>query len=563
MKRIYFVLLSALLMCACTDFLEEKPRTVLSPDMAYETEEGLGYGTNGLYDRLASVYFHDNDFGRIFGLWMAPSDIHHSRQGEDGYRFGKCDALDITSESGEVSYLWNYYYKIVTNAQLIITKSEELEWKDSKLENRVKGEAYFFHAYGHFYLTQFFGDIPIVDKIYDEIKINWERNPKSQVMELVINDLLKAKDYLAWEPYENPMSLKIQNGRITKGTALHLLAYAYLCNQDWPNAEKYGKEAIESGHYQLMKTRFGSQIAHADGNPFWDLFQLNNQDWTAGNTEGLLVIQNEPYELLPQIVDGDVIDKTGLYERHVRFFYNVWYEGVSGIDSKSDVMLEYGGRGKAYILASPYWIDNLFTDAADVRGKFPCVQKVFKNPLLNDRLLCDWDALTEAEKVDSRKGIRYRPYPTKWSWDGESRAGSWFADATTRDIYVFRLAETYLIVAEALHQRGNNSETDGAAWYINQVRERAGATPITASDVSIDYILDERARELYGEIPRKLDLWRTGKFFERVQAYSPNPARLSMESPKHLTLPIPQEIIDLNIEKFMPQNEGWGATTAQ
>lgn len=560
MKNIFLIILLGVTLISCKDFLDETPREFLSPDVAYETEEGLSYGANGLYDRLSKVYFRDNEFGRVFGLWMAPSDIHHRNPEDDGYRFGACDNLDYTSESGEVGTMWDYYYRIITNAQLVITKSEQLEWVNKDLENRVKGEAYFFRAFGHFYLTQFFGAIPIVDRIYDKIKLDWERTPQDSVMRMVINDLKTASSYLSYESWKN------QEGRITKGTALHLLAYASLFVNDWKAAETYGKQVIGSGYYQLNKTRFGAKKDDPTGNVFWDMFQLGNQDRGVGNTEGLFVIQNEPYELYPQILDGDPIDVNGFYGRHVRFFYNTWYE-VGGIDSKSDVMLEYGGRGKGYIMTSQYWLDSLFTDAGDVRGKFPNVQKVFKRPVTG-QLLADWDVMTPAEKQNIRsktqKGVRYRPYPTKWNWDGESRAGTWDADATTRDIYFYRLSETYLIVAEALHRQGENSAAPqaGAAWYINQVRERAGATPINASQVSIDYILDERGRELYGEIPRKLDLIRTGKFFERVEKYSPNTKRKPMEN-KHLLLPIPQDIIDLNIDRFMPQNEGWGATVQE
>lgn len=555
---------------SCEDFLKETPREFLSPTVAYETEEGLGFGANGLYDRLARIYFRNDDFGRVFGLMMTPSDIHHRNPEDDGYRIGACDNLDYTSESGEVGTMWNYYYKIITNAQLIITKSEELNWEDTDLENRVKGEAYFFRAFGHFYLTQFFGDIPIVNQVYDKIKIDWDRNPKDSVMKMVIADLKKAENFLPYEPYKG------QNGRITKGTAQHLLAYAYLCNKDYINAEAAGKRLIDSGKYELMRNRFGSKTDSIKGNAFWDLFQLNNQDrvGSVNNTEALLVIQNEPGEIYYQASDGDVIpdkESNGLYELHVRFFYNTSYEGgaYSSSITNKDAMLKYGGRGKGYILTSQYWIDSLFTDQNDIRGKYPCVQKQFQKKQGSQIVAVDWDLMNASTKADirskTRDGVRYRPYPTKWSWDGESTYGSWDTDATTRDIYVYRSAETYLIVAEAMHMQGKNSAEykEGAAWYINQVRERAGAAPITADQVSVDFILDERGRELFGEVPRRLDLIRTGKFFERVQKYSPNTNRKPMESPKHLLLPIPQNIIDLNIEKFMPQNEGWGATTQE
>lgn len=120
---------------------------------------------------------------------------------------------------------------------------------------------------------------------------------------------------------------------------------------------------------------------------------------------------------------------------------------------------------------------------------------------------------------------------------------------------MYRLAETYLILAEALHMQGKDSATDGAAYYINQVRERAGASSITADQVSIDFILDERARELYGEIPRRIDLTRTNKFVERANLYNEGVEGKATE--KFNLLPIPQEIIDLNMDKKMDNNPGW------
>lgn len=546
MKKIYFLLLAG--MCwACSDFLEETPRTFLDPDVAYETEEGLSYGANGLYDRFSRPFFRDDPFGQIVGLWMCPSDIHHRNQTETGsYGIKEIDDLTYTSETGLINNFWEYYYTIITNAQLIINKSEQLEWTNTELENRVKGEAYFFRAYGHFYLTQFYGDIPIVDQLYDEVKLDWVRDPKSKVMEMVIADLKTAEEKLSYKHWNG------QDGRVTKGTAQHLLAYAYLCNEDWENAEKYGKKLIESGYHQLMKSRFGKQTANAEGNVFWDLFQLGNHAHTTGNTEGLFVGKNAPWELYPEVTDGDDLGyEKGYNAKFVRFYYSSYYSS-SGVIENDEEMLKYGGRGKGYILTSRYWLDSLFTDQNDIRGKYPCVQKKFERTS-NGSVLSDWDKATESQKAN----VKYRPYPTKWNWDGESKSGNFGTDATTRDFYIFRLSETYLIVAEALHKQGNNSETNGAAYYINQVRERAQATPVKANEVSINYILDERARELFGEIPRRLDLIRTGKFVERVTKFSPDSDTKIMPNEKHNLLPIPQEIRDLNINLEMSQNEGW------
>ena len=173
---------------------------------------------------------------------------------------------------------------------------------------------------------------------------------------------------------------------------------------------------------------------------------------------------------------------------------------------------------------------------------------------MDGTLLMDWDTATDQEKEDA--GRLLRPYPRKWDWDGDSRVGGFNGrDATTRDFYLYRLAETYLIVAEALYRQGNSSTVDGAAYYINEVRKRAGAAPISDSEVDIDFILDERARELYGEIPRRIDLTRTGKYVERVNKY--NTGVNGGVTERYNLLPIPQEIIDLNIDKVMENNEGW------
>lgn len=116
---------------------------------------------------------------------------------------------------------------------------------------------------------------------------------------------------------------------------------------------------------------------------------------------------------------------------------------------------------------------------------------------------------------------------------------------SARDAFVMRLAEMYLIAAEAEY---NNGKSDSAAWYINILRTRA-ANPghvadmqITPAQVDIDFILDERARELCGEQLRWFDLKRTGKLVSRIQAMNPDAA--PYVQPWHNVRPIPQSQLD-------------------
>jgi hypothetical protein len=124
-----------------------------------------------------------------------------------------------------------------------------------------------------------------------------------------------------------------------------------------------------------------------------------------------------------------------------------------------------------------------------------------------------------------------------------------------KDLYAMRLAETYLLRAEAYLSLGDATK---AAADINVVRSRAHATPVAAGDVTLDYILDERARELYTEEWRMLTLMRLGKLVERVRKYNDNPVNPGLGIKDYQNhFPVPQSEIDLNTGAVLTQNTGY------
>ena len=122
-----------------------------------------------------------------------------------------------------------------------------------------------------------------------------------------------------------------------------------------------------------------------------------------------------------------------------------------------------------------------------------------------------------------------------------------------KDFILMRLGETYLLLAEAQFKQGKTGE---AATTLNTLRARANAAPISAADVTLDFILDERARELLAEENRRMTLMRTKTLVTRTTKYNTqniNPV-IGLTS-KHLLLPVPQSEIDLNKDAKLEQNE--------
>ena len=123
---------------------------------------------------------------------------------------------------------------------------------------------------------------------------------------------------------------------------------------------------------------------------------------------------------------------------------------------------------------------------------------------------------------------------------------------TNNDQIRMRLAETYLLRAEAYVHKGQPAL---AATDINVVRARANAKPVAAAAVTIDYILDERARELIVEEARRRTLVRLGLLYKRAIIHNWD-AKATMK-PHHELWPIPQKAIDANRDVKLPQNPGY------
>lgn len=161
-------------------------------------------------------------------------------------------------------------------------------------------------------------------------------------------------------------------------------------------------------------------------------------------------------------------------------------------------------------------------------------------------------------------------FPAVKKFDDPSRAAANFNDPSTRPVVIFRFSDVYLIAAEAAFKGGGTMQQ--AADMINAVRQRAAyrttnsaaqniaaaaAVTITPAQVTLDFILDERTREFFGEWQRWWDLVRTKSLLARVAAWNPIEAGANIK-PFHVLRPIPQDEIDRVTEgPPFPQNPGY------
>ena len=266
---------------------------------------------------------------------------------------------------------------------------------------------------------------------------------------------------------------------------------------------------------------------------FSDLFEPGNYNYSEGNTEAIWVLQFEDAEIYPFTAYSG--NNWGVnYTR--RFWVSpYWRVKVIAISE------EFGGRGFNRCQATDYFLD-LF-EPEDIRGQEAALRRTWT---YNDASIMPENA-SLGDTVPHLHDKWMRPHVTKFDY---FNSGDPQMSSSYKDLYMFRLSETYLIKAEAQYRL---NRPDDAAATINIVRSRASASPITGTDVNIDFILDERARELFGEAPRRIDLCRTGKFPERVRAHNPEAEPLDY----HILLPIPQSAIDLNTGAELKQNDGY------
>jgi hypothetical protein len=543
LSNIIKVALATILVAGCSkDTLVEDPPNILAAQTIFKNLDGFEAGLNGLYN----IARH--------GRWQSEK-IENALNGVDNMtsNFRRSDIFWnwTTSNSpadGDLLETFQWLYEVINASNTIIYYADDakVNWSggsDTPENNKIRviAEARALRAWAYRRLAYSWGDVPLTLKMESSVKTDWERAPVAEVRKQAIADYKFAQQYV---PTEGSLS-----GRITKGAVQTLLAEMYLTVNKPDSALYWADQAISNPAYKLVTARYGVKKTDPTGSPFGDMFKEGNQNRSQGNTEALWVFQFT----LNSAIDGQGNEMS----RAVVGRYGEWKIGGKAVFAYT---YERGGRGKAYFGPTKWWVDSY--EKQDDRAQNYILRKYF---IINDAAAnapYPADQLPSGYKYgDTVKCIWTTPLSASYNSKTDfpySRKGegtdpaNMQADFSWSDQVYIRLADTYLLKAEAQFKLGNSA---GAATTINVIRARSKATPIIAANVTMDFILDERSRELFIEEERRGTLLRTHKWFQRTQLYNKyGGEKISL---RDTLFPIPQDVIDANLTKTMPQNPGW------
>ena len=542
---------------SCRDLLVETP----------VSQVGIGYlATPAGFEATAKAAYRSlRDFyGREIGSNLTVFGTDTYTMGSDGsykpmnlYDAGFDARVDILRE------LWNNLYVGINTMNLVIDAAPGMTALDQNTVKRRVAEMKFLRAHHYFLMVQTWGPVALVTKGNTEPAKEFTRAPVKDIYAQIISDL------------EGSLTdLNLPNadyGRATRAAAEHLLARVYLTKatseaaaaDDYAKAAQYAQNVIKNYNFSLLPD-FAAVFAQGAGEI---------------NSEVIFSVQYTQDPLTNIGVSGTGATVNG---NQLHLFFGMEYDVQAGM--QRDVQ---NGRPWKRYMPTTYMLNTVFSP--ETRGNDSRYKKTFKDTFYANRpgtftapifdntkttltfaagdtaIFIPGVEWTPAQRAAKKYQVlvpslyRRNLFPPLQKFFDPLRPDRTY-EAGSRDFLMFRLAETYLILSEALFKQGKMQEAADAA---NAVRRRAAwpgreaAMLITPAQVNMEFFVEERERELAGEHLRWFDLKRWGILVERVRKYNPD-AGPNIKS-FHVLRPIPQDQIDRTASgtASFPQNPGY------
>lgn len=591
---------------ACSDMLDEQPRSIYDPGF-FKTDKGIDGGLTALYAHLRNIYGN----GYYLNICETGTDEYTWGQSADG-NFKDADLSGVgslTAESSRSDVLWNNVFTYINTASGIIENAAEARISESKI-----CEARFFRAFDYFQLVRTFGGVPL-DFGAGELAFNATpsrtsvRNTVPEVFtKAVFPDLRLACDSLP----ETPRT----TGAVTRTVARKYLAEAYLtyawwlqnphniptypeCNRTDPDghdAQWYFQQAYDvavaalknPGPYGLEDTfydvtnykndRNKEILLWADHTPESDLYngmtesggswsyasgaspdnfagwmanwnygtaQMKAEDGTYINPVQREAIQElgRPWIRMAPTIDGiERFTHKDMDSRYDASFTTVYHGNWHYDGSHENIKFVYGNQNQ------PIYQGEIVIRFLDENPATPVTysSKAREHLQVGVGTHPDYkEYVVEPEGISRMRfpGLyKLGMYPMETlSSTGQRQLGS-ANGSNARPFNIAKFSELYLLAAEAAVKGATVQSGYNARELVNVLRARAGRwthrvngttqygesyvadfsdqlTAETPQEITIDYILDERLREYYGEGLRWFDLTRTQTWQEKAGVY--------------------------------------------
>lgn len=619
-KYVLTIITSCLLLVnsSCSDFLEEK--VVSKATMAYyDTPEGIDAVVNSIYSKMRWPYSGE----RFHNYALFGTDLFMTATGTHGNAWDQYQATALNSTTSLLYTWWTQWYEAIaacnTGLYYIENMDEDAGWK-----NLRTAEMRFFRAYFLFDLMQQFGAIPVpLEPVFDA-ETYIARTPVDKVYEQIIDDLKFCADFNYLPVTAERGRVRIGAAQhllakvyLTRGSAVSAKAKTTRGTQDTDLAEaaRYAEMVIASSEYDLEKNFADiflldnkdskeviltvnytkDEMWNGDGNPM-HMYTTGSYE----NQPGMMrdIANGRPWSRIRQTfwVMKDKTKHNGLFDytndaRGEKSFKSVWYSNnKNNIPTWSDI------KDGSTVIWSP---DTKLKGKPKYEVGDTCIVMrplYYKGiPLTNGGFETKRDSLILFGSLDHALWTMERLesvmnfWPVLEKWANGDRPDIMY-EPGHRNFNIYRLGETYLIAAEAYGRQGIY---DKAADRLNVIRKRAaykagewrsnlnvingeGETLKTSTEAAmtvsetdlrsmspdefVDFMLDERGRELVGEDNRWNDLNRCEKLLERFKKYNAIGGAANNIQPYHVLRPIPQNHIDRldppgKLEE--EQNEGW------
>ncbi|MEQ6118785.1 RagB/SusD family nutrient uptake outer membrane protein [Reichenbachiella sp. MALMAid0571] len=558
--------------CDHNELLTENPKDFFSPSNAFKTEQNFVSALADIYLDNRNNFYSSSDDVSNYSLLGADLDLTYTRQDAVGVFTNEYfDWNTFNADAPFVSKWYGTFYQLIFKANTIIDRIDDITWDSEEDRDAIVAEARFLRAHYYRLLANMWGGAPLILEETKAPRFDYTRETRENVY-------LQCKADLEYATQHMYTVDQVPGGRAPKAAAYHVLAEVNIQLGDYQDAIDAASAVIDGGNYALMTSRFGlfsdfqwrgyDYIGPDEpwGDVYWDMFRKGNFNRSAGNTE---TIWNCQFEF--DVVGGASTDRTegnfGI-ERHLGgpIYWNGGQisdlNGVRNVYKDTLMGRPTGVNGATDYLRNQIWnFNGDFNN--DIRNSKYNIQRTYywNNPE-SAFFGTPWsEATCNPAQVERFNGgrinqpsfkknveLKHEAYKVQ---DGEDNSDG----RIFKDWYIMRLAETYLLRAEAYHLNGDNGS---AAADINAVRNRAQATSVTAGDVDLDLILDERARELHFEEYRMNTLLRMGKLAEYLRKYHSATLENGYTIPDHYNLmPIPSSEIEANKDAVLEQNTGY------